>query len=60
MKGSDLVRLGEQYPNFDFEFQHTELMASKGTKQFRDLEVLAVDMNAKVVTLISNVVQTRY
>lgn len=60
MKGSDLVRLGEQYPDFDFEFQHTELMASKGTKQFRDLEVLAIDMNAKVVTLISNVVQTRY
>lgn len=60
MKGSDLVRLGEQYPDFDFEFQHTELMASKGIKQFRDLEVLAVDMNAKVVTLISNVVQTRY
>ena len=60
MKGSDLVRLGEQYPDFDFEFQHTELMASKGTKQFRDLKVLSVDTNAKVVTLTSNVVRTRY
>lgn len=60
MKGSDLVKLGEQYPDFDFEFQHTELMTSKGTKQFWDLEVLAVDMNAKVVRLTSNVVHTRY
>lgn len=60
MKGSDLVKLGEQYPDFDFEFQHTELMISKGTKRFRDLKVLSVDTNAKVVTLTSNIVVTQY
>ena len=60
MRGSDLVKLGEQYPDFDFEFQHTELMISKGIKQFRDLKVLSVDTNAKVVTLTSNIVVTQY
>lgn len=60
MKGSDLVKLGEQYPDFTFEIEYIDMHSHSisGIKKLKNLEVQRIDADAKIITLTSNVVQT--
>lgn len=55
MKGKELLKLCEQYPDFEFEFSFTDGYSKfPNVRSFKNLELCDIGHSDKIITLTSD------